>query len=546
MKTWNLYHQPLPKYSALSYAWHHEETPAGPHVGMNSMIDIGRENQDDLDWKARVSPEVEKIVDGRGEHMPAFWRAPNVVRCNGKFLPVSRTLYFALIRLRSLRRETKYWIDAICINQQDAEEKRSQIIIMGDIFSQAEKVMVWLGRARFPCRRFVEYLWQLPEMHKDHHFAPKSRSKAAHSFSKDHFEQARSYGANPSAPTGLEAGGYIYPLSEREHYRLKMYEEQREHLTMYIWRPPNFRTHAINNIGDEFVHFFDEQWFHRTWTLQEMVLAQDLEFLWGPAKLSEDEMLRCVLWYNTRIVTRDVGSPTDMIYAFDARSEYQRFGPLGLLRALTLSRHRNCMRAEDKLFAVLGMAGQAAGLDIGNLARRESDTTDEMYVDSVYKKLATYLAPKVGAELLTLVGSRQAASLPSWVPDLRVDLWPTSIWQSYRERFQAIMPDNYELHALQVDGDLLRINGAQIDTVSQALGGLSENGGSFEFAWIIRNVIDRRMPHVRYSRTSEPILRALWRTILLGSSDLEQMGTGFITWFLGQYKRWASTSDGPA
>ena len=406
------------------------------------MLELGRQKQNDLDWKARVSPEVESIGDGSGGYMPAFWRAPNTVLCDGKFLPVSRTLFFALIRLRSLRRETRYWIDAICINQLDEKEKRSQIMLMGDVFSKAEKVIVWLGRARFPCNRFVEYIKHLPEVQKGNDPAPKSRGKAAHPFSEDHFEQARSYGANPSAPTGHEAATYIFPLSEEEHYRLKMYEEQEEHLKMFISRPPKFNTHALSDVGDQFVHFFDEQWFHRTWTLQEMVLAQHLEFVWGPAKLSEEEMLRCVLWYNTNVVTRNVGSPTDMIFAFDARSKYQISGPLGLLDALTLSRHRDCTRAEDKVFAVLGMAGQAAELDLVSLAQRESDATNEEYVDSVYKKLATYLAQAVGLELLTLVGSRQAVSLPSWVPDLRVNLWPPSIWQSHGERFQKIIPDN--------------------------------------------------------------------------------------------------------
>lgn len=37
------------------------------------------------------------------------------------------------------------WIDAICINQSDEEEKGKQISIMGDIYQQAEKVIVWLG-----------------------------------------------------------------------------------------------------------------------------------------------------------------------------------------------------------------------------------------------------------------------------------------------------------------------------------------------------------------------------------------------------------------
>ena len=37
------------------------------------------------------------------------------------------------------------WIDAICINQDDNEEKSKQVPLMGEIYSQAREVFVWLG-----------------------------------------------------------------------------------------------------------------------------------------------------------------------------------------------------------------------------------------------------------------------------------------------------------------------------------------------------------------------------------------------------------------
>jgi hypothetical protein len=38
-----------------------------------------------------------------------------------------------------------FWIDAICINQKNREERNQQVNIMGDIFSIAAYVLVWLG-----------------------------------------------------------------------------------------------------------------------------------------------------------------------------------------------------------------------------------------------------------------------------------------------------------------------------------------------------------------------------------------------------------------
>ena len=37
------------------------------------------------------------------------------------------------------------WADGICINQGDVHEKEAQVQLMGDIYSKAEKTIVWLG-----------------------------------------------------------------------------------------------------------------------------------------------------------------------------------------------------------------------------------------------------------------------------------------------------------------------------------------------------------------------------------------------------------------
>jgi hypothetical protein len=40
---------------------------------------------------------------------------------------------------------TLMWIDAICINQENLEEKARQVSFMGEVFSHAESTRVWLG-----------------------------------------------------------------------------------------------------------------------------------------------------------------------------------------------------------------------------------------------------------------------------------------------------------------------------------------------------------------------------------------------------------------
>ncbi|PMD36302.1 HET-domain-containing protein [Hyaloscypha variabilis F] len=41
--------------------------------------------------------------------------------------------------------EEYVWLDAICINQEDAKEKNSQVKLMKDVYSSARRVSIWLG-----------------------------------------------------------------------------------------------------------------------------------------------------------------------------------------------------------------------------------------------------------------------------------------------------------------------------------------------------------------------------------------------------------------
>ena len=55
-------------------------------------------------------------------------------------------LYYALRQLRSLSDQPLYiWVDALSINQEDEDEKSSQIQRMYLIYNKAEQVRIWLG-----------------------------------------------------------------------------------------------------------------------------------------------------------------------------------------------------------------------------------------------------------------------------------------------------------------------------------------------------------------------------------------------------------------
>ncbi|KAH7152604.1 heterokaryon incompatibility protein-domain-containing protein [Dactylonectria macrodidyma] len=68
---------------------------------------------------------------------------------NGTQFSVTQNLYQALCRLAEEPQHVidgaKLWVDAICINQADLSERENEVARMGDIYSLARGVDVWLG-----------------------------------------------------------------------------------------------------------------------------------------------------------------------------------------------------------------------------------------------------------------------------------------------------------------------------------------------------------------------------------------------------------------
>lgn len=51
----------------------------------------------------------------------------------------------ALRHLRHVKEPVTLWVDAICINQKDLNERAQQVSLMGDVYRNADEVVIWLG-----------------------------------------------------------------------------------------------------------------------------------------------------------------------------------------------------------------------------------------------------------------------------------------------------------------------------------------------------------------------------------------------------------------
>lgn len=77
------------------------------------------------------------------------WGDPNrrdhFIRCNGVDVSITSNCRDALESLSDLYGHFDIWVDAICINQEDEEEKISQMKLMTEIYARAQTAYVWLG-----------------------------------------------------------------------------------------------------------------------------------------------------------------------------------------------------------------------------------------------------------------------------------------------------------------------------------------------------------------------------------------------------------------
>ncbi|SMR49445.1 unnamed protein product [Zymoseptoria tritici ST99CH_3D1] len=68
------------------------------------------------------------------------------------------SLYMALRRLRLPTRPVLLWIDFICIDQDNNKEKEEQVARMVDIYSRANRVVIWLGDEDARSRNAMQFI----------------------------------------------------------------------------------------------------------------------------------------------------------------------------------------------------------------------------------------------------------------------------------------------------------------------------------------------------------------------------------------------------
>ncbi|KAF7893856.1 hypothetical protein EAF00_007370 [Botryotinia globosa] len=101
--------------------------------------------------EAIIPTEGSSRLSDRYIALSYVWGSPadkKIILVNGIEMRVTQNLHTALIELRKsnwVGRRVNLWIDALCINQDDLDEREQQVELMRDIYAMAWQVVVSLG-----------------------------------------------------------------------------------------------------------------------------------------------------------------------------------------------------------------------------------------------------------------------------------------------------------------------------------------------------------------------------------------------------------------
>ena len=255
--------------------------------------------------------------------------------CNGQRLKIRPELSYALVRLRLKHTTRIVWADALCINQDDNQEKSHQVPLMSKIFSRATKVNVWLGHGD---ESVIKEAFQCCTLIAD----------ACREFCLKH--DVDLYGDETYKAVDIPSGIFTRTVCKG--------------LTDLFIRPL----------------------FSRVWCIQEIKLAQDALVVWGEQYLPWAEVGLTASWMFRKIYfvadsSEALRTALKEIYIGDVDTIF-KLDPVNcsLLEVLHDFRRFQSTDPRDKVYGLIGLAGSQS--DGGMMLPDYTKSTAQVFTDT--------------------------------------------------------------------------------------------------------------------------------------------------------------------
>ncbi|KAG4436291.1 hypothetical protein IFR05_008231 [Cadophora sp. M221] len=283
--------------------------------------------------------------------------------------------------LEKMRRpdEAKFvWIDAICIDQQNLKERGQQVKLMGQIYSSAESVEIWLGPEANDSALLEDFIPKLANILQK---TPKSQF-----------------------------------LTDEGLFQITGTDRHSPQWT------------ALKRL-------FDRPWFNRTWIVQEIVASSHHIFVCGDNRIPAVLLVRVArelrdLYLNGNGFVRYHGFNQAIISKFLRMARIWRERQYGKETYFSLLAYSfwssEASDPKDKIFSMVG-------LDASMATRLEPDYRDSVqtvYTNATRESLLS--CNSIGILSLSGIGNPRALpNLPSWVPDFSVSAVPQPPFELY-------------------------------------------------------------------------------------------------------------------
>ncbi|KAK0624203.1 heterokaryon incompatibility protein-domain-containing protein [Immersiella caudata] len=260
-------------------------------------------------------------------------------------LPVSPTVKRAICRLRKPNEQLRIWIDAVCINQDDLEERANQVALMGQIYSRAEEVHVWLDEEMLALDESLRLIRDVYNC--NHRVCPGGDqcvcSGTKHILTTDELDSIIEETKSPTF-------GYVYGVFGRHR------------------ETPYFDSVSVEVSGGEgninlayFVeNFFHHPWFQRVWVVQEAILAPKTTVHSATEAVGWDEVLllneiTSSLEFNSSAANLRMRTSMPSVWKTLVHDQGALDGtpPLTILQVFLAALDMKATDPRDKLFALL-------------------------------------------------------------------------------------------------------------------------------------------------------------------------------------------------
>ena len=170
---------PLIRYEALSYTWGYEEPIEKIWIQGDMQRARQQSSGSSRPWSglapvAKFKAIALYLAKEEREKNKTFYVRPNLSDALRHLRDYSTQ---SLQQTKRRTQTTVLWIDYICINQNDKEERNAQVKMMAEIYQRADAVFVWLGREGEDSNIAMDFIQRNP--YKEHQDMLSVRPSAA-------------------------------------------------------------------------------------------------------------------------------------------------------------------------------------------------------------------------------------------------------------------------------------------------------------------------------------------------------------------------------